>query len=745
MTQKYDRFISRNFGKKRAIHCVCVLLFWVGGLTAAWGSHIRAGEVTARRISTQEYTYEITFTGYFDIETGEFSANAQGVVPLLITGGTILIMPRQQPIIQLGNGVTKNIYTVIHTFAREGVYDLRVTIEARNAGVLNIGPPPSAQLTFSVRSQITVRNSLGYNNLPQLLNPPVELAAVGQRYIHNPAAYDLEGDSLAYALVTPEQYVEGVLSGGPRPLEYTSPERIGANARLEDGSGPAVFFVDPLTGDLVWDAPLLPGLYSVALMIEEWRAGVRIGLVVRDIQIIVLDTPFRRPSVSEVPTVCVAAGEKVSFSVMANPSSGTGVTLLSRSGLYDAELVHSPLAMFELTASPTSGTQTGLFEWNTRCEHIRQSPYLVHFTATSARADPTGRFRPLTDTQTAQITVYAPAVEDLQVVEVRNDPGASVVLRWGSYQCNIPGAEFSLYRATGCVALQETPCQPLDLKAAGYTLLASLSLSDTTFTDTQLSRLPQGSQLSYRLVVRFPRPGSDPNDANRFAGGTTSLSSPDVCVTWPFELILPPCTLAAALDPLRCTPQTTTTKPCDNVFLNTVRWSANEVAGSCQAIYTGFRVYFAATAASTPGLIAELDGSVRSFEHTIRTSPKGCYRVSGLDAQGQETPLSEAVCQSACLDLALPNVFTPNGDGFNDLWRPSSCPSEIRQLHTIIYNRWGHKVFETDDVEINWNGRNQQNNELPAGTYYYQVKVEFDTPDLAASSQTLKGWVLVSR
>ena len=743
MKQKYDRFTARNFSKKSVIHFVCVLLLWIGSLTTVWGAHIRAGEITARRISTQEFTYEITFTGYYDIETGEFSANAQGVVPLLITGGAILIMPRQQPIIQLGNGVTKNTYTVIHTFVSEGVYDLRVTIQARNAGVLNIGPAPSAELSFSVRSQITVQNSLGNNTLPRLINPPVELAAVGQRYIHNPVAYDLEGDSLSYSLVTPEQYVEGAVAASP--LQYTSPERIGANARLEDGSGPAIFFINPLTGDLVWNAPLLPGLYNIALMVEEWRAGVRIGLVVRDMQIIVLDTPFRRPSVSEVPTVCVAAGEKVSFSVIANPASGTSITLLSRSGLYDTELAPPPLASFSLTASPTSGTQTGLFEWNTRCEHIRQSPYLVHFTATSARAESAGRFRPLTDTQTTQITVYAPAVENVQVVEVRNDPEAAVVLRWGSFQCNIPGAEFRLYRATGCVALQETPCQPLTLEGFGYTLLASLSLSDTTFTDTQLSRIPQGSQLSYRLVVRFPRPGSDPNDSNRFVGGTTSLSSPEVCVTWPFELILPPCTLAATLDPLRCVPQTAMANPCDNVFLNTVRWTTNEAAGSCQTTYTGFRVYFAEATASTPGLIAELDGSIRSFEHAIRTSPKGCYRVSGLDAQGQETPLSEAVCQSACLDLALPNVFTPNGDGFNDLWRPSSCPGEIRQLHTVIYNRWGHKVFETDDVEINWNGRNQQNNELPAGTYYYQVKVEFATPDLAASSQILKGWVLISR
>lgn len=50
----------------------------------------------------------------------------------------------------------------------------------------------------------------------------------------------------------------------------------------------------------------------------------------------------------------------------------------------------------------------------------------------------------------------------------------------------------------------------------------------------------------------------------------------------------------------------------------------------------------------------------------------------------------------------VPNVFSPNGDGFNDVLRVRG--KGIEELQFIIFNRWGEKVFETSDVNSGWDG-----------------------------------------
>ncbi|MBI3501286.1 MAG: gliding motility-associated C-terminal domain-containing protein [Bacteroidetes bacterium] len=52
--------------------------------------------------------------------------------------------------------------------------------------------------------------------------------------------------------------------------------------------------------------------------------------------------------------------------------------------------------------------------------------------------------------------------------------------------------------------------------------------------------------------------------------------------------------------------------------------------------------------------------------------------------------------------LYVPNAFSPNGDSENDSWKPiSAC---LKKVHFEIYNRWGERVFETDDVKKSWDG-----------------------------------------
>lgn len=51
----------------------------------------------------------------------------------------------------------------------------------------------------------------------------------------------------------------------------------------------------------------------------------------------------------------------------------------------------------------------------------------------------------------------------------------------------------------------------------------------------------------------------------------------------------------------------------------------------------------------------------------------------------------------------VPNAFTPNGDGKNDVFRPLIF-GNVKQYTFTIYNRWGAIVFQTHDIQKGWNG-----------------------------------------
>jgi gliding motility-associated-like protein len=68
------------------------------------------------------------------------------------------------------------------------------------------------------------------------------------------------------------------------------------------------------------------------------------------------------------------------------------------------------------------------------------------------------------------------------------------------------------------------------------------------------------------------------------------------------------------------------------------------------------------------------------------------------------------------------NAFTPNNDGFNDTWfiTNGNC---IKKAIVAVYNRYGSKVFESQDYRNDWNGT-YKNKPLPDGTYYYVIDYE---------------------
>ncbi len=71
-------------------------------------------------------------------------------------------------------------------------------------------------------------------------------------------------------------------------------------------------------------------------------------------------------------------------------------------------------------------------------------------------------------------------------------------------------------------------------------------------------------------------------------------------------------------------------------------------------------------------------------------------------------------------EVYIPNSFTPNGDGMNDIFKPSV--SDLDKYSLKVFNRWGHDVFETNDPETGWNGSSDGSNYfVPSGVYAYLI------------------------
>ena len=71
--------------------------------------------------------------------------------------------------------------------------------------------------------------------------------------------------------------------------------------------------------------------------------------------------------------------------------------------------------------------------------------------------------------------------------------------------------------------------------------------------------------------------------------------------------------------------------------------------------------------------------------------------------------------------LILPNIFSPNSDDVNDVWRVE-IPSYLQLLSAQIFDRWGNKVYQTNQYTISWDGK-LNGNEVESGVYVYFIEL----------------------
>jgi gliding motility-associated-like protein len=118
----------------------------------------------------------------------------------------------------------------------------------------------------------------------------------------------------------------------------------------------------------------------------------------------------------------------------------------------------------------------------------------------------------------------------------------------------------------------------------------------------------------------------------------------------------------------------------------------------------------------------------------------GVYYLDVVTGHCTMTDSTVVIGKSGYSALYLPNTFTPNHDGINDIF--TGIGTDITYFNMQIFNRWGEMIFETSDMSSGWDG-SYEGDIVPDGVYFYIIK--YATPCSFEQKFKKQGYVLLLR
>lgn len=260
-------------------------------------------------------------------------------------------------------------YTGIITLpSRCSSWRFSVSVQARNTGIANILNSSSYDLYL----EATLNNVVAQgNSSPVFSVKPVPYVCLGQPYTYNNGVVDANGDSLVFEMLQPLAWATSGPGGptdctlSPFPVTFASaiPAYNTTNNPLQTNN---TFSLSSTTGQMSFTPGLL-GQHAITMNVKEYRRGVQIGSVMRDIQVQVLTCSTAQPTISPVPgtfqndslingTIEACIGTPMSFCFLVK-TTDTSAVLVSK----DNHIAAAPGSMVTYTGKKDS--IQGCFSW----------------------------------------------------------------------------------------------------------------------------------------------------------------------------------------------------------------------------------------------------------------------------------------------------------------------------------------------------------------------------------------------
>jgi len=471
--------------------------------SVSFGSHIKAADIYAVRISSLQY--KIVLTVYTDADrVGEFEELDETEAILYFNGNDSekdpkpITVPRKEKTKIQSPSVFKNVFEYTYTVNSNNKFSVAYRGINRNANINNLGATNNSEnYNIFIETIINHDGSL-INSTPQLLIPPLDNANINSLYTHNPGGFDPDGDSLVFKLVEPRQYTQTDAQG-----QIIREKVPGYKSPADPSFGtPSTFVMDPVTGQITWNTPKKAGEYNVAFIVEEYRTypdGSKrlLSTINRDMQILVED-------VKNVPLILKLPKDTCITSSLSTQSGWKNNLYAWDTDAFQkvtvtAQGVFNTFGNSNLSLIHTGFGDTSVYEasWFPSCTEIRDEPYQITFKATDSHPDV-----PLSTIENMFITVLGVAPQNLQATNITSN---EVILNWDSYSCNNPYLNFEIYR-TNCdtSGIRREYCTGGVPEDWGFVKIDEVSITTLSYSDKTVK---PGTTYYYVIAVNSKSQG----------------------------------------------------------------------------------------------------------------------------------------------------------------------------------------------------------------------------------------------
>jgi hypothetical protein len=260
------------------------------------------------------------------------------------------------------------------TFPANGNYIIKWSDFARNNAIINMSNPGAEYMSFLTFVSVDSNNP---NSTPTFLTPPVAYLPVDSIWQYNPLPFDPDGDSIAWSISVP------LGAGSPVPIDVAGYGSLSDTVLYSNANG--IFSIDAITGQISWN-PKMVGNFVAAFAVAEYRNGVLIGGMSRDMQFIVVpDSLNAMPQISNMqaiptnnlgyPYIKIAPGQNYQIQLLASDADVNDVVSMSAFG-ESFGLTTSP-STFGYTPTLNGNEIEGTFSWTPDMSQLRPNPYLV--------------------------------------------------------------------------------------------------------------------------------------------------------------------------------------------------------------------------------------------------------------------------------------------------------------------------------------------------------------------------------
>jgi len=189
-------------------------------------------------------------------------------------------------------------------------------------------------------------------------------------------------------------------------------------------------------------------------------------------------------------------------------------------------------------------------------------------------------------------------------------------------------------------------------------------------------------------------------------GGTYTFT------TTPGQCALPSATLTVAINPTPTVNVESDTTVTDGALLPANVFTGTPAGVTYNWINSNTTIGLAASGTGAVPAFTAINKGADAVTALIKVTPtlNGCTGVAG-SYKVTVMPLEK--------DVFIPNVFTPNGDGKNEILYVYS--NYINKLEMRIFNQWGELVFKTDSKAKGWDGK-RNGSAQPVGVYVYALE-----------------------